>query len=149
MTRRLTASSLQVGAGIARRVLDSVAPPDSDDPTSVSTATGALLAGVGTLVGCGLGVAAGLLALFLVRARPEAPAILLGVLVGVVVGIVLCIALAARVAAGRAKGGWALVLLPVTLVAAPLLVLGTAFEKLRRRLHHRPRRTGTASKARR
>lgn len=131
------------GAGLLRRTLDAVAPPpDGGPPPAIRTLRtwlGVLIAVVGGLF---VGGAVGLLGVLAWHQLPDAPLFLLGLTVGVAVGFGISIAAALAVSFGRRKGFGKLVLLPLVAVAAPFLLLGTAWDALSGR---RPRRARSRS----
>jgi hypothetical protein len=90
-----------------------------------------------TFVGVATGGVVGLLLFLAWRAVPDVPLLLVGLFVGVLLGFSAALAVAVRVLSTRKKGGWALVFLPLTILAAPLLLLGAGYDAIKSRKRHR------------
>jgi hypothetical protein len=121
-------------AGLVRRAIEGVLPaPDGGPPMVMRNVRTRLMWLIGTFVGTCTGAVVGLLLGLAWSAVPNVPILLTGFVIGLLVGFLAAVVAAARLTAKRKKKGWGLVLLPLTLLAAPLLVLGTGWERFRRR----------------
>jgi hypothetical protein len=128
------------GAGLLRRTLDAVAPtPGGGPPPAIRTLRTWLGVLIAVVAGLLVGGAVGLLGVLAWQALPDAPLFLLGLVVGVAVGFGISIAAALAVTFGRRRGFGKLILLPLVAVAAPFLLLGTAWDALSGRRKKRAR----------
>jgi hypothetical protein len=128
------------GAGLLRRTLDAVAPtPEGGAPPAVRTLRTWLGVVIAVVAGLVLGGAVGLLGVLAWKALPDAPIFLLGLVVGVGVGFATCIAAALAVSFGKRRGFGKVILLPLVAVAAPFLLLGTAWDAVTGKKRRRTR----------
>ena len=125
-------SGAERGLDLVERTISAFAPaPDGGPPMAMRTARTRLGWLVAAGLGLGFGAVVGLLGVLAWQALPSVPMFLLGLLVGAFVGVVLCLVAASQIAALRRKGRFAMFLVPLVIIAAPFLLLGTGWQVLR------------------